>query len=225
MKMRPLRPLGPTLDEINVRSKSAATSKKRKRERALDTRARRRVIDPLQWGSTQLRGIFLESHGASVIDNAKAPEDPRSMDSSPESDSELEESKSTTLEKTASPMTNEDKPIPPTSSSPRAVTPHETNNIQATGDILEEKDRTISFLNSLFAGDDWGGQESLSDVEDDGVRPTAVSGDNNEIEEVPMDTAVNEEAVSTTDTASKPVAQMETRTLKDLFAPKQSDGE
>ncbi|KAI0321223.1 hypothetical protein OF83DRAFT_371906 [Amylostereum chailletii] len=65
MRMRPVRPLDPPLKSGKSGQKQGGmTKKERKRKREPPMRARRRVIDPVRWGSTQVKGVFLEAGAA-----------------------------------------------------------------------------------------------------------------------------------------------------------------
>ncbi|KAG2012188.1 hypothetical protein CC2G_012223 [Coprinopsis cinerea AmutBmut pab1-1] len=72
IRMRPERPLPPTLEELaamkKILKKRAAamrgTKTKKPKLKAPPTRARKRTIDMTKWGSTLLKGIFLESQGS-----------------------------------------------------------------------------------------------------------------------------------------------------------------
>lgn len=119
-----------------------------------------------------------------------------------------------------------------------------------TGEIpslTQEKFTSLTFLRSLFGDKDgdegWGGQESLSDIEDARLEGkgkarepqtgTRMDVDEGEVEEVPQakykdmglesDTApLNSQSRPTS--ASKPSAQSQKQTkLKDLFAPREEE--
>jgi hypothetical protein len=70
VRMRPSHPLPTPEDALRskVTSKKDADKKKRKRVKDAPVRARRRTIDMTRWGSTQLKGIFLEN----VVSNPAA---------------------------------------------------------------------------------------------------------------------------------------------------------
>jgi hypothetical protein len=57
MRMRPLKPLPPTLDEL----KAGPDGGKRKKRISVPIRARRKTIDVTRWGGERLSGVFLQS--------------------------------------------------------------------------------------------------------------------------------------------------------------------
>ncbi|OCH96274.1 hypothetical protein OBBRIDRAFT_809203 [Obba rivulosa] len=93
IRIRPEHPLPPPLTTSQPAAKAKgkkADETKRKRKRAKDppTRARRRTIDPLKWGSTHLKGAFLE---AVVVDRQNAPVMLETQDGYDESDESSED--------------------------------------------------------------------------------------------------------------------------------------
>ena len=194
IRMRPVRPLPPTLEEQN---KTVALSTKnlkkdsksrfgkaereekgrKKRNKEPVSRARIRTIDVTKWGSTQLKGVFLESQGAvaprhldeeaiedSDLDsNGEEGEEAQSQSDEPESRSDIAPTFREPL-----------PPIPPPL--PKVLSPFRPGFLPQPSDdendLAVEKSRALSLLSSLFAADhhddDWMGKESVgSDVDEE----------------------------------------------------------
>ncbi|KAI0091618.1 hypothetical protein BDY19DRAFT_636048 [Irpex rosettiformis] len=217
IRMRPEHPLPPLLEssksaKVKIqKGKDGKKTKKRVRVKEPPVRARRRTIDPLKWGSTQLKGVFLENVAAIGLEERKYPqvlEEEADIESSEDMDGEMGDvAGGREVEGTGSTNTSDEeddlpsipKPIPisqtpnllpsvPPTSSSTGRTP--TN---ATGsDLLQEKNAALGLLQSLFGGrddDDWAGRESIdSDVEMDEQVPASTTGPalEDDIEEVPM---------------------------------------
>jgi hypothetical protein len=285
IKMRPAHPL-PEIQEPKVpKTKTTAVDgekkKKKKRLKDPDSRARRRAIDMTKWGSTHLKGVFLELE-VPVGTKKNEPEPPLPGDVS-DSDS------SSDNEEAADPMpppaeafsglsisqpTLNSSPPPAASLTPTSAqnpVPEQTQplsnsslsqsapHLDANTDIQREKAQTLSLLNTLFGGDDaddWVGEESVgSDIdvdeltkgdvmlveEDAGfeVVPRNVSAKDlsrqprhyketseNEGEgEVELAEDINAEAPIEYTTAKDSTSKSTQRsTLKDLFAPREEEG-
>ena len=61
IRMRPDHPLPDPQQSASTAGKSKSGGKKRKRVREPPTRARKRKIDPIKWGSVHLKGALLEN--------------------------------------------------------------------------------------------------------------------------------------------------------------------
>jgi len=188
--MRPDHPL-PAIQEAPHRTKSdaknnASGSKKRKHGHKPITHSARAVIDMADWGSTYLKGIFLDSGvvlpGKSTLESGDLVEnDDGDIDSAEEfgSDESLGTNPAEPLQSVPTSPTsllaeaNERSPFlhdalvhPVTEShEPSDCAPYEAIDIQ------HEKDQALSLLASLFGGnskndDDWCGNESIgSDID------------------------------------------------------------
>ena len=233
VRMRPSHPLPDTIDKAKAEStKNNPKKAKRPRVKPPPIRARRRTIDPMRWGSQHLKGVFLESGGIS-IPKAQAVEPVESQETS-ESEDDAEGS---------SPIVEVQKPLPrpntlsPRPLSPEPVTTQATHNSEAN-DFVREKNATLGLLQSIFGDrtdDDWFGKESVgSDVDMGDVELTP---------DHPSDKAVEPSEEDAPHLANQPAkepfpeddqsgrapssaTQHSTKTkLKDLFAPKEQEGQ
>jgi len=270
MRMRPEKPLEPPRVLTNAGSKKydkdgkLVTGKRKKRVKLPPARARRRTIDPTRWDSSHLNGIWLDAEVAGAVDLAEHPSGPviprkRRAEAVENSDNEQDtesahsndeddDHKSSSLpvpKSTVSPL-----PLPELSPFPTACSPVNEAATEAIPSLTQEKLTSLAFLRSLFGDGDegWGGQESLSDIEDSRLKGkgkarepqtgtgTGVDEGDIEIEEVPVAKYKNMEIVSDSVTSplhsqshptstSKPSAQSQKQTkLKDLFAPREEEG-
>ena len=220
MRMRPARPLDPPIDLLKSKSvdqkgsRTTTTKKKKRGARPPPTRARRKTIDPLRWGSMQLSGIFL--------DNDEDPPPPQ------RESTEVEEVEHILdiSDQTPSPYDDD-------------THPHASG---AELDLAAERASALDLLGTIFgeASDDWGGAESIdSDVEMNGI-PHVAPGplESTGFEVVPADhefhpaqrekkkSAVNRQSESTPPPATTNLAQLSNQNkLKDLFAPREEEGE
>ena len=192
VRMRPAHPLPDVQAEMS-RSKAKQGSskkqdepvKKKKRTKEPDTRARRRTIDMTKWGSTHLKGVFLDLElpvgRKNAINAALTMEDIGGTDSGSESDADADEVAAAVEELSISPspsvLPSKDAasspyPYPPHSSPPQQVLPksnYAPSPVQIT-DIELEKVQNLRLLTSFFGGDgdedDWIGRESVgSDID------------------------------------------------------------
>ncbi|KAI0343327.1 hypothetical protein BDW22DRAFT_1329179 [Trametopsis cervina] len=225
IRMRPGHPLPEPLVTTKVEKvkkgdkkdkKDGKASVKKKRAKDPPVRARRRTIDPLKWGSTQLKGMFLENSGASLLDVpryaeplAQEAEDGSDEDSDEEMDGGDEDKgnadrKSRTdgdeehdtvlLDQTPQPAV--EAPRPSTAPSSAALQSKQPVNA-VTSELVQEKNAALGLLQSLFGGrgdDEWVGRESVdSDVEvEEQMRAvpqvsSASAAFVDDVEEVPMD--------------------------------------
>ncbi|KAG2133535.1 uncharacterized protein EDB93DRAFT_883159 [Suillus bovinus] len=249
MRMRPDKPLEPPRVLTSAGKKydkdgKLVTGKRKKRVKLPLARARRRTIDPTRWDSTHLKGIWLDAEVAGPVDlaqHASGPVVPRKRrDEAAENDDDEQDTKSAP----SSPL-----PSPELAPFPIARSPVTEAATGAIPSLTQEKLTSLAFLRSLFGDGDegWGGQESLSDIEDArlegkgkarvpqaGTRMDVDEGDI-EIEEVPhenyKDIELESETVMSTlnsqsrpTSTSTPSAQNQKQTqLKDLFAPREEE--
>jgi hypothetical protein len=242
MRMRPARPIGPPLDVLkaqnkNISFKSQGGKEGRKRRRnvasAPPTRARRQTIDPLRWGSTHISGVFLEGERAlisSALDVGGETSGKTRESSEVEGDDEVEN----ILDASQSPADDNDEPSIPA---------------DANADLAAEKATELRLLYSMFgeADEDWGGAEEVdSDMEREAPtnatphasQSSGLRDDDADFEVVPAAQKASKKssidqrqaAQPTTSTAAAPrnpdPEQRPTATnLKDLFAPREEEGE
>lgn len=247
IKMRPPRPLPPQQQTVIRSSKKEKEGKEKgkKKNKKLDTRARRRVIDPTKWDSTLLKGMWLE--GVTV-----AADDMKIVD--------------LTLETTANDSTSEsederdaiDGHYMPSALLEEAGKPSGPSVHQiTTADLRDETRSSLAFLSSMFRDEDdnWLGRESIgSDIEmpeDDRQIDAGKAEYDIDFEEVPMaknylkqsgdrnnladdqegeykgeeaNSKEMEDAKLQSDTQTSKDAKKQTKTLKELFAPRAEQG-
>lgn len=270
MRMRPEKALEPPRVLASAGNKKydkdgkLVTGKRKKRVKLPPTRARRRTIDPTRWDSTHLKGIWLDAEVAGVVDvveHAGGPVIPRKRraeaaensdnyqdtEIAPSTDDEDDDHESLSPPVPNSALSSLPSPVLtpiPTTRSP--VTEAVTGAIPS---LTQEKFTSLAVLHSLFGDKDgdegWGGQESLSDIEDARLEGkgkarepqtgTRMDVDEGDIEEVPLakykDMDMESDTVeyplnsqSRPTSASKPSAQSQKQTkLKDLFAPREEE--
>jgi hypothetical protein len=242
--MRPARPLGRPPDVLKTQNQKLSFSKAkegRKRRRAAaaapPTRARRLTIDPLRWGSVHLGGIFLDGGRALVSPNLAAggeAGDGNRESMEVDADEEVEK----ILDTSQSPADDEDDDD------------DDSDPVDTTSaDLAAEKAKALRLLYSMFdeADEDWGGAESVdSDVEREAAaaaspranavpRPSQSSSSHDaaDFEVVPAAQRVSDKSPvdrpQTTQTAATtrdpgPI-QAPTTKLKDLFAPREDEGD
>ncbi|KAJ2931224.1 hypothetical protein H1R20_g5804, partial [Candolleomyces eurysporus] len=223
MRMRPARPLPPTLEEqtrnaalakknqkMDKKSRFGKATKgekeKKKRKKEPVKRARIRTIDVTKWGSTQLKGIFLESQGAVAARRPEATEEAEDSDSSGEEVVEEDEEEEEEAEGQSESEEKESKAVgalaPPQSSSPISASPKALPSAlrpsNDENDLSLEKSKALNLLSSLFAAndsdeDDWMGKESVgSDVDEEELlkqhqRPLKAGQKDVDFELVPRD--------------------------------------
>jgi hypothetical protein len=182
-RMRPAHPLPPPLDflrKVEKEKKPAGGKAKKARVKPPSTRARRKTIDPVRWGSVHLKGAYLDSVGADARHRAPSPAvfaaapGPVS-DSDSDSDAGLanasesggdDESESEVDEElpdasmVVDALSLSPSPPPPampsglhTSASAAASAPG-TSEVVTTGNLREETSHTLALLRSLFADAD-----------------------------------------------------------------------
>ncbi|KAG2366931.1 hypothetical protein BDR07DRAFT_1606528 [Suillus spraguei] len=271
MRMRPEKALEPPRVLTNAGNKKydkdgkPVTGKRKKRVKLPPTRARRRTIDPTRWDSTHLKGIWLDAEVASAVDLAEHASGPviprkRRAETAENSDNEQDTESAPSHDDDDADDDDHESLSPPVPSStafalpspepsPSPTTRSPVTEAVAIPSLTQEKLTSLAFVRSLFGDGDegWGGQESLSDIEDarlegkgkarepqTGTRMD-VDGGGVGIEEVPQakyrdiemgsDTAVSPpNSQSRPTSTSKPSTQSEKQTkLKDLFAPREEE--
>lgn len=248
MRMRPARPLGLPLNVLNSAANQRGQQgkgRKRRARAAPPTRARRQTIDPLRWGSTHVGGVFLDGGQASTALVASGARGGGGVSTNGESteieaDDEVEGILDTAAQ---SPADDNDDPRA-VSAGPSSSVPLEL----ASTDFAAERTRTLQLLNSMFgeANEDWGSAESIaSDIEQVATEsranvvpyvPQSAHDATADFEVVPADQRRADEKLSvdrqaqTATTAQRnpdpgPVHRPSTSKLKDLFAPREEEGE
>lgn len=215
VKLRPERPL-PIIQEAKVRVKQAKVlggknvdpekKKKKKRITDPDSRARRRTIDMTKWGSTHLKGIFLENE-AHLMGEMKGGNVDIIEDVGDKASSEDEQEDSHSEDQNLEPM--ESPPIPrselvennlvtippPFASPPIAIVDANLQGLHDdNADVALEKAKSLNLLASLFQdGTEWVGQESVdSDIDEEALtKGDKIIADDDDIgfEIVPIETA------------------------------------
>lgn len=235
VRMRPEHPLPPMQVDAKKKDtkkkdgddKGDERKKRKKREKDPDSRARRRTIDPTKWGSTHLKGMFLDMEvvGMKKMDfslNARyADQEGGSDESDSESEDEHRADEAATLEEPiliapsppVSPNTRtrtpSAEPIPPPALAlQRFPSPQPPSLLPVNTDITLEKKQTLDFLASFFDGkddSDWVGRESVgSDIDEeeltkgDVLHAQDAAGDE-DFEVVPQDTSVRNATIASID--------------------------
>lgn len=244
MRMRPARPLGPPLDVLKAETHQRGQQgkgRKRRARTAPPTRARRQTIDPLRWGSTHIGGVFLDgvqTSTSSLASRAHGGGGPCTNRESTEieADEEVEE-----ILDTAQSSADDNDNLRAASARPSPSVPLESEST----DFAAEKARTLQLLNSMFgdANEDWGDAESIaSDIEQAATESRAnvafqsLHDATADFDVVPVDQRRADENSSvdrhaqTATTAQRnpdpdPVHRPSTSKLKDIFAPREEEGE
>jgi hypothetical protein len=205
MRMRPARPLDPPLDPLRPKNPNKGKGRvKKRRARSPPTRARRQTIDPLRWGSMHISGIFLDGNGNDV-GGANGGES-----------TEVEEVENILEVSDQTPPRDDDK-IPS----------------HAELDLAAETASALDLLSAMFgeANADWGGAESVnSDVEmagaDVDMPPTdfeIVPADNESLAAERRSSIDGQAEATPTPTTAGP--EQPSTKLKDLFAPREEEGQ
>lgn len=181
VRIRPDHPLPPTMEEA-VASKKALKKNtnpkgKRIKLKAPPTRARKVTIDVTKWGSTQLKGMFLESQASGVPTGAMDVVEEAESSDEDSASSEAEEEVVTMLSSpppATTPVVQRTVPIPSIENpTPKKVVQQSTPPtapVAASGvDLSTEKKQTLDLLSSIFGGNhDWNGRESVgSDIDEE----------------------------------------------------------
>lgn len=224
--------------------------KNRKRVRVPPTRARRRTIDPTKWGSTHLKGIFLENAAATILSKRAVVEERQTSEDESDDENDIavvehDESEEDSEEDDEPQSVPEDlfkdDPVPATvqpqlkapsasSSAPRA----KPISAAPDGDLAEEANKALGLLQSLFGDkEEWGGEASVgSDVDEEDLRRVgldvteATSADSEATDTDSDEGAMQVDALAAEETSAAPTKAPATEKtkLKDLFAPREEDG-
>jgi len=181
VKIRPARPL-PEIQETKVpKAKNTTTvdggKKKKKRLKDPDTRARRRAIDMTKWGSTHLKGIFLDLEVPVATKRVEPESVPLGDESDSDSGSEIIDTEVAAAPKPPAEVVSGHTPSvvfstltstqnrisEPTQPLSSPTSSQSISRLDANADIHQEKAQALTLLNTLFGGDDvedWIGQES-----------------------------------------------------------------
>jgi hypothetical protein len=185
--------------------------KKKKRPKPMAIRARRRTIDMTRWGSTLVKGMYLEnvvSDALSLQTQAMDLEDERNSvdDSSADEDEEADENHDLAdddvpddedlfarADQERSPVAVSPVVPPPKIVALPAFTQTPTGT-SGDGTLREETRQTLSFIQSLFgdptaAEQDWGGAESVDEDEAHNRPMPSIAMDTDEVVEVPATTS------------------------------------
>ncbi|KAI0766099.1 hypothetical protein BD413DRAFT_717831 [Trametes elegans] len=191
LRMRPDHPLPEPVDAVKPDNTKGKTGESRKRMRDPPTRARRRTIDPTKFGSTHIKGVFLENaaviplstpHPASQKNTSMASatsedeEDHSSEESEGEDESQddsvdsddhpvnVDNLDNSTRSKLSSADQAVSKAAPPIQSKPAVP--------EATSELVEETSKALGLLQSLFGDkEEWGSAESVgSDIDEAELR-------------------------------------------------------
>ena len=244
MRMRPAHPLPPTLDAAKA-AKGKEKGKVRKRVKEPLNRARRRTIDPTKWGAQYLKGIYLENAAAvsqpprtrlgPTQDDAPAP-----VSASEESDEEVdgidsaEDGEAIGGDNTDSEEDEEDEDdddIPtPSPSKTLASSSMKSSALGPvpTSELDAEKSQSLGLLQSLFGDkEDWGGAESVgSDVDEEDLRAAVAAAPIAGVDgETAMDVDVPAPEKVPQDTHPAASSVVQRTKLKDLFAPREEEGQ
>ena len=271
MRMRPARPLGLPLDRDVLKAQNISQNKGKKKRRARaapspPTRARRKTIDPLRWGSMHLSGVFLDGDKVSLspgpaliasrVGNSAGGVGGKGEGESTEVEGDEEVEEILDASHTQSPADdnlNSDMlprgsavaPAPPRSSS-TASSSTPVSGDAANTDLAVETAKALQLLNTMFGGEaneDWGGAESVdSEMEQEAAASTHAndavpyaskgsSHDATDFEVVPA--AQQADKNSSVVDLQAPIATAvrdpdpvePSRQLKDLFAPREEEGE
>ena len=205
IKMRPERPL--PLPQVLEVSKSKEARKKKhenngkdekkrkRREKVPDTKARRRTIDMMRWGSVHLKGMFmdLDVRGRAKGLGEEAVEHSAENDGGETSEEEEDAGDSvvdpTDMKEKKSEAMPDPSPYPTLPAATAAAVPPEqiktnpftpstpsitTSLPDDNTDINLEKTKSLHLLQSLFGGEhdgEWRGRESVdSDVDEESIR-------------------------------------------------------
>ncbi|PSS31119.1 hypothetical protein PHLCEN_2v2343 [Hermanssonia centrifuga] len=247
VRMRPEHPLPEPLSTVasTVKTKSKASPKKKKKKvKEPAVRARKRTIDPTQWGSQHLKGVFLENAGSLVegtrrtIVSQAAGNSSSAEESSDQGDNndeyETEDEEVIPAVQQSSIVVEPPSEVPRPVTIPVLATPvgHSTQPpvVSTETDLVQEKIAALGLLQSLFGDreDDWGGSVD-SDVEmiaaaekKRGTVGMAVEQEN-DFEEVPMEVdAHHKEDSPTADADIDAPAPQEDVATKPVFHPTKS---
>ena len=172
IKMRPTHPLTIKQEEV-TRTNSTKRTKGAKRIKHVDSHARRKKIDMIKWGSTHLKGIFLDLEIPSSRNKALDEDKYRKSYTDEEEDHmDVDDSKASNVHAAHSspalaPISTADASHTVTMSIHSPQDPRHQINIH------HEKVHNLDLITSLFSGndwvdDDWVGRESVGSGMDEG---------------------------------------------------------
>ena len=210
IKMRPERPLSEIQHEKpkstlknQVRASTTGEKKRDKRIKDPDSRARRRTIDMTKWGSTHLKGMFLDMPALGMkrlkVDDVYDPTLESENEESGDDNERLKVSRSSApsplapLLPTDSGNTSNIPTLITSSIKPRPSVEETLLLPDNSTDLEVEKTQSLNILASLFGGRDenWVRPESVgSDIDVDELMKgdvILVDDDDNGIEVVPID--------------------------------------
>ncbi|KAL1746754.1 hypothetical protein HDZ31DRAFT_61947 [Schizophyllum fasciatum] len=165
-RLRPERPLPPPPGEAKE------DGKKKERARAPPTRARRRKIDMGKWGSTQLKGVFVDTSALPspdvILGRGRAAVQAQEEAYSDDTNSESGDEDSARHEASDSPEDDDHMPVeetPEQATSPALAPVSAPAPTQPDSEIAREQANNVHLLRSLFGDtEDWGGQEDVDEV-------------------------------------------------------------
>ncbi|TRM63500.1 hypothetical protein BD626DRAFT_456877 [Schizophyllum amplum] len=211
-RIRPGKPLPPPIGEAKQME-----GKKKKRAKAAPTRARRRRIDMGKWGSTQLKGMYVDTSAlptpdvilgrrTTVTDVGESSEDDTGSEDEKDDEEVFDNAGTMPIEEEHLPIEEDENGSLP---NPPANSTHVVDNAVSTSDLAHEQEKNISFLHSLFGdADNWGGREevdaaALREAEArERLRPAREVEQDDDIEIAPVESAVNPPAPSSAREAS-----------------------
>ena len=282
VKMRPERPLPDIQQEKPKPTKlengiATGVQKKQKRVKDPDSRARRRIIDMTKWGSTPLKGMFLdiptlgtkrfklddptiESEddeddndtlmvSQSSERNISLPLPPSVLPLDPTNSGNISPNNSTLSTSSIKPLLSVEETLPfPDNNTDLPVTKKGGQKIQDLYflDLEVEKIQSLNLLASLFGDqeDNWVRPESvgsdidvdelikgdrmLVDDDNDGIEVVPIDNPDSEMEELQNEEEETREKGSfpapVTSTKSNELGAQTSTKLKDLFAPREEEG-
>lgn len=189
MRMRPLRPLVESAATSASKQQSSFPKKKKTKRNGTLVRARRRLIDPEEWGCEYLKGVMLESGSDVILPEKQRTREPvshaegripdiGSENQRFEQEQNIQEDETLSLNSSTTPPNLELKTSrhrSPSATSPKLLIPDppKFNALTALSDeqsdLTRETSNSLAFLQTLFGnvseGNDWGYAESLSDID------------------------------------------------------------
>ncbi len=164
IKMRPTHPLMIKQEEV---TRTNSTKRTVKRIKNLDSHARRRKIDMIKWGSTHLKGIFLDLEIPSSRNKPLDEDEYRKSYTEEEDYMNIDDSEASSVHSgpAFAPVSTAD------ASRDVATSTHSLHDPRQQIDMHHEKVYNLDFITSLFDGNDrvdgdWIGRESVgSDID------------------------------------------------------------
>ncbi|TFY51216.1 hypothetical protein EVG20_g11106 [Dentipellis fragilis] len=248
IRMRPAHPLDPVVvkEKVVKKDRDGKVVKERNRKKEPPTRARVRTIDPVKWGSTHLKGVFLE--GGLPVPAAVQEVEVEQVETDTTIESDSEEEGEDVVEEAVVKQKTPPAPAPKIATKPPQPPPasaRESAPTQTAAKLAAEKVKSLSLLKSMFGDseEDWGGSESVdSDVDMDDVAPhdreelmavdhSPAAADTTVVEQPPSEPEPEEAEEAAADAELEPQSSAETEKhpstqmtkLKDLFAPREDE--